>query len=315
MRHPRAKGSLCLVLLSSAAAGCGSRTGLDDALSESIDAARSMDCPDAARLIFVLTQAPSSDAHGQLLQFDPQTAAFSSAVTVPCLPPIQLPTALAVDRQGNAYIAGISIDRQVVRIDRATGTCQKPGLAASVVGFGMAFTGGAPGPNDELYAVDGRELEVVDPSTFHSVAVGPFGSIRDGSAMPDPYNDTYRGVTVYLTGNADGDVFALGSPDAPLGTRGSFPVAYSTSIGQVDKATGAVTDRWVVGVPDITPIWASGNVGGFAFWGSDFYFFVTSGSGTVVWRFRPSDASTQQVAQTEGVILAAGASTCAPISR
>jgi hypothetical protein len=300
-----------VILMASVGLACGSRTGLDDAFLERSDAApstESTDCPDPARSIFVLTQAPSSDAHGQLLRFDPQASAFSSPVTVPCLPPIELSTALTVDRQGNTYVAGISIDREVVRVDGITGACQELGVAASVSGFGMAFTGGAARGRDALYVVDGPELDVVDSSTFRRAAVAPFDSAgaTDGAA-PERYwpSPGSSNITVYLTGTAQGDVFALGS-SKPLVTP-AF-----TSIGQVDKSSGAVTDQWSVGVPDIWPIYNGRNLRGFAFWGGDFYFFVVSGPGTVVWRFHPSDGSTQQVAQTDSVVLAAGVSTCAP---
>jgi hypothetical protein len=304
--------ALCVALLSLDGTSCGSRTGLDTSFSVSADARQGTDCSDSARAIVVLTKAPSSDTRGQLLRFDPQAAAFSPVVTVACLPPIQLPTALTVDREGNAYVAGVSLDRHVVHVDTSTGACNKPGLTASISGFGMAFSSDTPGKSDTLYIVDDGKFESVDPSTFSTVSIGTFGPVGPQSAPVFG-----RGlIAVYLTAGSAGDVFTLDT-SVPSAVRPAFslPVAPTMSIGRVDKATGAVTDAWPVSVPNLSPDWSGVSLGGFVFWGGDFYFFLDGGPGTVVWRFRSSEGSMQQVAQTDRVILAAGTSTCAPLDR
>lgn len=309
---------LCFLILAAlvlASASCGSRTGLS--LGEPAS------CPDSARGMYVLTEGASLDARGMLWRFDPSTATFASVVGIPCLPPIHLPTALAVDRAGNLLIAGISLDRQLLRVNAATGACQATGFSPDLTGFGMAFSTDGFG-GDTLYVVQSSQLASLDTSTWVVTAIGSFDATSwNGSSAS----------ARFMTGTGAADLFAT-YPFAvpprctPLGrdwlTGSCTPSAFpTTTIGRVDKATGSVTDVWSLTMPPTIPPGPSGagplaprpplNVEAFAFWGGDFYFFVAPGSGTVVWRFRPSDGSTVQIAQTDSVVLAAGVSTCAPL--
>jgi hypothetical protein len=77
-----------------------------------------------------------------------------------------------------------------------------------------------------------------------------------------------------------------------------------------------IADKWSLKIGGSTssrPYALSGSpapdVQAFAFWGGDFYIFVAGD----VWRFRPSDGSTLQIAHTDDVVVAAGVSTCAPL--
>jgi hypothetical protein len=261
--------------------------------------------------MYVLTGATSDNVRGTLMRFDPPTATFARVVEITCLPPIQLPTALAVGREGNPYIAGISIDRQLLRVDTVTGACQRTGFEPNLAGFGMAFSMDPTSGTDTLYAVEDGELASLDTSTFNRTIIGPVSVMNtSGSAN--------AGTASFLTGTSAGDLFttyplSLVPPSPPLqrsrsqpGTMVSVPMV---SIGEISKSTGAVTDRWSFTLPATDP----SQIQAFAFWGGDFYFFVTPGAGTAVWRFRPSDGSTVQVAQTTDIVLAAGVSTCAPI--
>jgi hypothetical protein len=303
----RARNFICLLLLSA----CGSRTELPVVRREIAD------CPASARSILVLAEAASNDGPGKLLRFDPQTATFTPTVEVSCLPPIRLQTALTVDREGNAWIAGVSLDRQLVRVNTKTGACDWPGLTAAVTGFGMAFIWDPSRARDVLYVVGGGNLSTNDLSSRAQEVVAPFGAA----------GSDYYGTTVFLTGNGAGDLFIVHSTVAPNGQAvvDAAP-ATPTSIGRVDTATGAVRDEWPVSVPDLPPGFACcvlitrprglqgpccsstgwRTLNGFVFWGGDFYFFVEN----AVWRFRPSDGSTELIARTDSAVLAAGASTC-----
>ncbi|MDP8998808.1 MAG: hypothetical protein M3O46_01715 [Myxococcota bacterium] len=245
------------------------------------------------------------------MRFDPPAATFARVVEIACLPPIQLPTALGVDRQGNPYIAGISIDRQLLRIDAVAGACHRTGFEPNLAGFGIAFSMEPRSGGDTLYAIEDGELASLDTSTFNRMIIGPVGVMTtsgSGSA----------GTASFLTGTSAGDLFTTYPlrlvPSSPPAQRsrsqpGMMVSPPIVSIGEVSKSTGAVTDRWSLTLPATGP----SQIQAFAFWGGDFYFFVMSGAGTAVWRFRPSDGSTVQVAQTPEIILAAGVSTCAPI--
>jgi hypothetical protein len=165
----------------------------------------------------------------------------------------------------------------------------------------MAFSADAPGSGDTLYVVQGGDFAAVDTSTFDSRVIGPFkgtGSQSVGS-----------GVVYYLSGTGAGDLFTVYThaewPPCALANPGNCLIT-TLVIGRVNKATGAVTDQWT---SPVIPRESPYNLSGFAFWGGDFYFFISG----VVWRFRPLDGSMAQVAQTQSKVLAAGVSTCAPL--
>ena len=165
--------------------------------------------------------------------------------------------------------------------------------------------------DDTLYVVEDGELASLDISTFNRSIIGPVGVMNTSGAGS-------AGTASFLTGTSAGNLFTTYPlslvPPSP-GVRGSrsrpgtMVTPPMVSIGEVSKSTGAVTDRWSSTLAATGP----SQIQAFAFWGGDFYFFLTPGAGTSVWRFRPSDGSTVQVAQTNDIVLAAGVSTCAPI--
>jgi hypothetical protein len=107
-------------------------------------------------------------------------------------------------------------------------------------------------------------------------------------------------VGAELTGTGSGQLFAFYSH-----TANTDPDSF---IGQIDKATGAITAE------SILPGVSQGDGWAFAFWGGDFYVFVSAtGSGfSDVWRYQPSDQSVTHLLTMQNIIVGAGVSTCAP---
>jgi hypothetical protein len=314
----------CFLILASlvlASVACGSRTELP------VSPEDNGDCPGSARPIYLLTPGLSNDAHDLLMRFDPRAGTFALVASVPCLGPVRLPTAMAVDRAANAYVAGSSVDRRLFRVSTATGACQLAGTQPWFAAGAMAFSKGATGGGETLYLANG-ELASLDTTTF---AVGVIGPISGGLMTWGGSNGDYGSS---LTGTAAGDLFTMTSfsvqpppckpvldASVPAGGRsgrmacisapGQAPPPPTATIGSVDTATGSVVPRWTVTAPPNVPAM---QVEGFAFWGGDFYFFIAPpASGTEVWRFRPSDGSIARVAQIDSVVLAVGVSTCAPL--
>jgi hypothetical protein len=267
-------------------------------------------CPDSARTIYVMTTDPSPGSSGTLWRFDPSKATFEPAPARLCqtekspggwnLAPASGPITLAVDRQGDPFIAGITVDETLLHVSEATGACQPTdGLHASTTAFGMAFSSDAAG-SDSLYVIQGGDLVSVNVSTFASRRIGAFQA---------PSTDISTWKAYYLTGTSAGDLFTMVSSQTPppgcaqtSDCPGLAP-QHTVAIDRVDKTTGAVTDEWKL-IESANEIWP---LDGFAFWGGDFYAFSRHG----VWRLRPSDRSQTLVAQAPDV-LAAGSSTCAP---
>jgi hypothetical protein len=245
------------------------------------------DCPDAAStLIYVITQT------NQLLSFYPPTATFSTVIGNISCPSSSTPFSMAVDRNGIAYI--VFGDGELFEVDtqgpalpcRPTGFVMQPGF--SFAGFGMGFSHNNGDAGETLYVASGMatgapgppQLATIDTTSFALRVVGNFNPTIDNTE---------------LTGTGAGDLFGFHATDGGSG------------IAQVDKSNAQVfAESPLPGV-------FQGQGWAFAFWGGDFYTFTAPVSpSTVVTRFRPSDHSIVQVAQTGDLIVGAGVSTCAP---
>ena len=101
-----------------------------------------------------------------------------------------------------------------------------------------------------------------------------------------------------LTGTADGRLFGFG--------RDNFlPTGFHFS--EIDSSNAKVLSDTIV------PVGTPGSAFAFAFWGGDFYFFTSEGSGlSDVTRLHPDDGSLKIVATLDRTIVGAGVSTCAP---
>ena len=252
-------------------------------------------CPDAgSTLIYLIT------SQNVLMTFYPPTATFTPIGTISCPDPSS-PFSMAVDRtSGLAYV-----EFQSGSIYRVT-TTSPPGCSPTsfVSGqgnppypqvFGMGF---AANPVDastpETLYVAGDTMGVamgqgilasIDTTTFQLTQVGLFNPVING---------------VELTGTGSGELFAFYQTSAGSG-----------AIGQIDRATAQVIAQANLPGVSVENGWA------FAFWGGDFYLFTAPGDpGTnppsIVTRYRPSDGTIVQVAETSLRIVGAGVSTCAP---
>jgi hypothetical protein len=281
--------------------GCGSRTGL----TESVEQAAL--CGGVAP-ISMLVVGPTIDSHHVLLRFNPAAATFSAVGSVDCLGPgPPQPTAMAVGRDGTAYIAGAgsSIDRQLYRVSTSTAACDSFGFRLrSFDEFAFAYAGGGAGGLETLYFVD---------------AFFTLGRIDLAGLALDNVGILSQVSVSLLTGTAAGDLFAFTNvdprvpplPPGPPRSRSPVPPPVPPSIiSRIDPATGVSSPAWTV--PDAPAIpWR-----GLAFSGGDFYFFGPSDAvvsvGTDVWRFRPANGTFVRVAHVDAETLAVGVPTCPP---
>jgi hypothetical protein len=272
-------------------------------------------CADAgATLIYVIAQS------GNLFSFDPETALFRRIGPITCQPvgaPAQ-PFSMAVDRTGIAYVLYSTYnnsgpgDGQLFRVTIASGACQSTTFVVGQHGFassfGMGFAQDTADPGETLFVASDQQrttdpapaLASIDTGTFALQEVGPLKDVNEAE----------------LTGTGAGDLFAFFGTSCSWDSNQIYTCTGS-AIGQLDKTTGRLLSESLLDGVVQGAGWA------FAFWGGDFYTFtapqndptVPPGDKTVVKRFRPTDGSIAVVAGTPELIVGAGVSTCAPVSR
>jgi len=258
-------------------------------------------CPDAgSTLIYLITTPNSATTQNVLMSFYPPTATFTQIGVINCPDPMGTsPFSMAVDRtSGLAYVEYQS--GNIYLVNTATAACQATpfltGQGGYPVQFGMGFAANAvdastpetlyvAGDNGGMVNTGQGVLASIDTTTFRLTQIGQFNPVITG---------------VELTGTGSGELFAF------YGTNFVNMVPQDSAIGQIDRATAQV-----IGEANL-PGLAMGTGWAFAFWGGDFYLFTAPNAGSVVTRYRPSDGSLVQVAQTDLTIVGAGVSTCAP---
>jgi len=256
------------------------------------------DCPDAgSTFIYVISEM------NNLYSFYPPSAQLRLVGTIACpIPdPMEQPFSMAVDVDGIAYIVFADLNNpatggDLFRVSTATAACEPTPFAIGQRGFtrtfGMGFSQNDGDAGETLYVASSNPGGSTLPSQIATI------DVTNGYALDVVGTTNPALMSPELTGTGGGDLFGFWSPGGPLGT--------SSAIVQIDKATAQVTNSSAL--PGI----AQGNAWAFAFWGGDFYTFTAPLSTTVVTRFRPSDGSIVQVAQTDQRIVGAGVSTCAP---
>jgi hypothetical protein len=257
------------------------------------------DCPDASStLIYVMTD------QSHLYSFYPPMGAFTMIGTISC--PITIATAndgtaaapfsMAVDRTGIAYV--VYNTGELFRVSTATASCRRTPFKGDpsgfAVDFGMGFSRDNGGPGETLYVASGGtmppQLGSIDTTTFALRIIGPL-------TPPAP--------SAELTGTGAGDLFGFYATTGAAACTGSR--CSDTSIVQIDKSSGRVTNQTILRGLMIGDAWA------FAFWGGDFYTFTHPPRGSsLATRFRPSDGSLVTVSKLREPIVGAGVSTCAP---
>jgi hypothetical protein len=247
-------------------------------------------CPDAgSTLIYLITQS------NVLMSFYPPTATFMEIGTINCPDP-GTPFSMAVDRtSGLAYVEFVP-SGNLFRVTTTSPPQCTPTSFVSMQGgyptlFGMGFAANAvdastpetlyvAGDQGNVVQMGQGVLASIDTTTFRLTQVGQFNPVING---------------VELTGTGSGELFAFYATNAG-----------SAAIGQIDRATAQVIGEANLPGVNVSGGWA------FAFWGGDFYLFTAPGGASIVQRYRPSDGTIVQVAQTSLEIVGAGVSTCAP---
>ena len=244
-------------------------------------------CSDEAKLVYVVSH------EGALYSFYPPTLTFTPIGQVACPTGGAFPFSMAVDREGTAWV--LHSDGSVWQVSTKDASCRTAGYQANQAGFhlfGMGFaTADATSTTDTLYVsdFDGKGLGILDVATKKLTPVGP-------------YDGALRGRNSELTGTGDGRLFG-------------FFTTSPAQVAEITKATGAIASNQPLQNVTTGTDWA------FSFWGGDFYLYTaqvgsglpSSGSGSDVTRYRPSDKSVTVVKTNVGFrIVGAGVSTCAP---
>ena len=266
-------------------------TGADNDLPEGDQ------CPCVAdnQDIYVLSE------FGSIWSFDPSDASFDFITDVEC-GGMTDSFSMGVSRKGRAWVQYVSGDLYTVDLKDPGSACKDPGFIPGTPkfpNFGMAFvTNDANDHCDKLYAHSGIEpglqgqgvggLGVIDPQTL---------VLSEIVAIDEGWGE--------LTGTGDGRLFA-------------FQGDQQTWIREYDKVTGEVLGTWPL------PGLASPGAFAFAYWGGDFYLFVTTEEGffdgpsqVLHLDFDGSDGNgvvlTTLVEAAPIRIVGAGVSTCAPL--
>ena len=237
---------------------------------------------------------------GAIWSLDPSDNSFTFITNVECGGMTDT-FSMGVSRKGRAWVQYVSGDLYTVDLKDPGSACKDPGFIPGdpkFPNFGMAFvTNDASDHCDKLYAHSGISPELEGPG------VGALGVI-DPQTLVLGEIATIDHAWGELTGTGDGRLFA-------------FQGYENTWIREYDKATGEALGTWPL------PGLASPGAFAFAYWGGDFYLFVTApedfiGPSQVLHLdFDGSDgngvALTTLIPAAPIRVVGAGVSTCAPL--
>jgi len=254
------------------------------------------DCSEAARLVYVLSDA------NELYSFRPNLRRFVRIGRLRC-PTTAQPNSMAIDRNAVAWVnyvtSGLGDTAGVLyRVDTRDASCTSAAPVPLPRGWfrvGMGFsTASADDTTETLFVT-----ATADP--FGGPSAG-LGRIQGDTLVPiGPFTGPLRGQSAELTGTGDGRLFG-------------FFTTTPVQVAQIDKATGAIVDARPLPGVETPQAWA------FSFWGGDFYLYTapsaSTGRTSNVTRYRPSDGSidTGFMRDIGFRIVGAGVSTCAPIA-
>ncbi|MDI1481990.1 hypothetical protein [Polyangium sp. y55x31] len=255
------------------------------------------DCSDAAKLIYVLSDA------NELYSFDPPAKKFTKIGTLGCNTVMQ-PNSMAVDRNAVAWVnyvdsdpfLGEDIDGVIYKVSTKDASCDAAPtvqLVSNWYRLGMGFSTNEGGMGETLFVTgtgtiggtDSPGLGKINPLSFN---VEPIANFSPG---------TFTGQSAELTGTGDGRVY---------GYFTTSPV----QVGQIDKVTGAVTNTKAISGLATPSAWA------FSFWGGSFYLYAASSlANSNVTKYDPATNTIDNAYMTDiGFrIVGAGVSTCAPL--
>ncbi len=258
----------------------------------------------ASTLIYLVT------SQNDLWSFYPPSLSFSRIGHLNC-PTADTPFSMAVDQAGIAYVlySDMMSNGHLFRVSTATARCQATTFAIDQEQFhtfGMGYSQNPSGVGETLYIASDEDADSGIPARLGLIDTTAFAVHTVGAFVPQI-------SSAELTGTGAGDLFAFYAlnPD-PDGQAVSGP---PSAIGQIDKANGHLLGQTVL--PNV----AQGCGWAFAFWGGDFYAFVAPPAPggkcdplpfSVVWRYRPSDGTQEEIYKFNETIVGAGVSTCAP---
>ena len=244
-------------------------------------------CSDDNKDVFVIAEDRT------FYSFHPPTLEFKAKGLLDCPTGGALPTSMAIDRAGVAWVR--YSDGSVWRVSTENLACEPTKYqpqAEAFIKFGMGFATETNGGSTEaLYLSDsaGQGLARLDTTTLGIKYIGP-------------YTGALAGTTSELTGTGDGKLYG-------------FFVTSPAQVAEISKATGDVISTY-----ELPNVYA-GNAWAFSFYGGDFFIYTNAESGDLpmnaggsdVTRYRPSDKTVSVVKSKVGFkIVGAGVSTCAP---
>jgi hypothetical protein len=246
------------------------------------------ECAEANKDVYVIAEDRT------FYSFHPPTAEFKAKGVLNCPTGGAMPTSMAVDRDGIAWVR--HSDGTVWKVSTTDLSCeltQYPPQTEAFIKFGMGFATESKGGSAEtLYLSDsnGAGLAKLDTKTLALSFIGP-------------YTGDLAGTTSELTGTGDGKLYG-------------FFVTSPAQIAEISKATGDIIDA-----KPLTGVYA-GTAWAFSFYGGDFFIYTNAAGssglpkdngGSDVTKYSPSDGSITVVKSKIGfTIVGAGVSTCAP---
>ncbi len=246
------------------------------------------ECAEANKDVFVIAEDRT------FYSFHPPTTEFKAKGILNCPTGGAMPTSMAVDRDGIAWVR--HSDGTVWKVSTTDLSCEPTKFqpqAEAFTKFGMGFATESKGGSAEtLYLSDsnGAGLAKLDTKTLALSFIGP-------------YTGDLAGTTSELTGTGDGKLYG-------------FFVTSPAQIGEISKATGDILNP-----KPLTGVYA-GTAWAFSFYGGDFFIYTNAdgssglprdNGGSDVTKYSPSDGSITVVKSKIGFkIVGAGVSTCAP---
>ncbi|MDC3953681.1 hypothetical protein [Polyangium jinanense] len=255
------------------------------------------DCTDAAKLIYVLSD------ENELYSFDPPAKKFTKIGTLGCNTTMQ-PNSMAVDRNAVAWVnyvesdpfLGDDINGVIYKVSTKDASCDPQPtvqLISNWFRLGMGFSTNDGGMGETLYITGTGTIGAGDSPGLGKINPLSFGVETIANFSPG----AFTGQSAELTGTGDGRLYGY----------------YTTSpvqVGQINKATGAVTNAKAITGLATPSAWA------FSFWGGSFYLYAAAGLDySNVTKYDPVAGTIDNAYMTNiGFrIVGAGVSTCAPL--
>jgi hypothetical protein len=244
-------------------------------------------CADDNKDVFVIAQDRT------FYSFHPPTLAFASKGLLDCPTGGALPTSMAVDREGFAWVR--YSDGTVWKVDTKDLSCEptkyEPQTEAFVK-FGMGFA----------TETKGGSTEVLYLSDSNGAGLAKLNTQTLGLSFIGAETGDLAGTPCELTGTGDGKLYG-------------FFTSSPAHVAELSKATGDVIKDYPLANVYAGTAWA------FSFYGGQFYIYTSAdggrlprnGGGSDVTKFDPVSGSIEVVKTKIGfTIVGAGVSTCAP---